>query len=297
MKVLVIMGATATGKSSLGVQLAKRLNGEIISADSIQVYKELNIGSAKITVEEMDEINHHWISAKTLDQPASVADFQKEARVLIEQITTRGKLPIVVGGTGLYIKALLYDYQFRLDAKETLDLSSYSNQELYTQVQNLDPQQAEKIHPNNRKRLERFVQSYHQQGKTRTEILRQQKPEILYDSKIFYLTGPREWLRARFKARIQQMIDLGLPQEVYEVSQEGKDFSPVGLAAIGYRQWEPFFKKEMSLEEVIESIETATAQFSKRQMTWFRNQLEGTLIDVSQHNPLEQVMAEVKTWI
>ncbi len=297
MKVLVIMGATATGKSALGVKLAKQFNGEIISADSIQVYKELNIGSAKISQEEMEGIVHHWISIKSLEESSSVADFQREARVLIKEISERGKLPIVVGGTGLYIKALLYDYQFKLDEKESIDLSSYSNQELYDKLKQLDPKQADKIHVNNRKRLERFFQLYHQQGKTRSELLKQQKDHPLYDGKIFYLTGPRDWLRNRFNQRIEKMIDLGLEEEVYQVSQQGSDFSPVGLSAIGYRQWEPYFKKEISIEEVIRRIEIATAQFSKRQMTWFRNQLQGTIIDVSQENPYPVVAQEVSSWI
>ena len=297
MKVLVIMGATATGKSTLGVQLAKSFNGEVISADSIQVYKELNIGSAKITEVEMEGIPHHWLSVKSIDERSSVADFQREARLLIQEIHDRGRLPIVVGGTGLYIKALLYDYQFKTDEKQAIDLSGYSNEELYQKMLKIDPQQAEKTHINNRKRLERYFQSYYQQGQTRTEILEKQADEPLFDAKIFYLTGPRPWLRERFRARVLNMIEAGLEQEVYDLSQQGTDFHKVALAAIGYRQWEPYFNKEISLEEVIDRIVIATAQFSKRQRTWFRNQLTGTVIDVSEQDPYEIVSEEIAPWI
>lgn len=297
MKVLVIMGATATGKSELGIRLAQRFNGEIISADSIQVYKELNIGSAKLKPEEMNNIPHHWISMKNIEETSSVADFQTEARELIAQIDQRGKVPIVVGGTGLYIKALLYDYQFHKDLKPERDLSGYSNQELYDRLLQVDPLQAEKIHINNRKRLERYFQSYHQQGKTRTEILQKQTQKPLYENKIYYLTGPRDWLRERFRTRVHKMIAEGLEQEVYEVSEQGTNFEKVALSAIGYRQWAPYFKGEVSREEVIEKIVIATAQFSKRQKTWFRNQLSGTLIDVSEQDAFERIEKEMAQWL
>ena len=284
-KVLVIMGSTASGKSDLSIKLAKEFNGEIISCDSVQVYKGMDIGSAKIKEEEMQGIVHHMIDILDVHENMNVAFFQEKARTLIDDITSRGKLPICVGGTGFYIKALLYDYQFEKEEESFDDeYDEMSNEELHDLLVTRDEKESLKIHVNNRKRLLRVHRLMDQSNVSKSELLEKQSQTLLYDAHIFYLTHPREILVNRINERVDQMIEDGLLDEVESISNHGENFNYQSLSAIGYKEFEAYFKKEKTLDEVISDIKTHTRQFSKRQMTWFKHQLKGTLINVSEES-------------
>lgn len=293
-KVLVIMGSTASGKSDLGIELAKKYNGEIISCDSVQVYKGLDIGSAKITDDQ--GVKHHLIDILSIEQEMNVMLFQQLAREKIDDITSRGKLPICVGGTGFYIKALLYDYQFSEEAFQH-DFSHLTNQQLHDKLTEVDSLQAQKIHVNNRQRLLRIFQQMAASNQTRSELHQAQKQDILYDAKIFYLMTEREVLQERINQRVDLMFEQGLKEEVDEVTNHGQNLEYQALSAIGYKEFRDYYTKEKSLDEVREKIKTHTRQFSKRQMTWFKHQLPGQLVDIFDQQQLQEMKQEIETWV
>ena len=272
-KVIVIVGPTAVGKSDFAIELAKRLNGEIISGDSIQVYQGLDIGSGKVTQEEMDGVPHHLIDIYATKQSYTVADFQSKARELIDQSE---KPMIICGGTGLYIKACLYDYQFSDESGAGVDkdLENYTNEELYQQLLELDPKQSEKIHPNNRQRLLRSLTIARRSPKVQSEMIAEQEHRMLYDARIIGCTMPRKQLYARINERVEKMFDAGLQKEIENLLQQGVSFQDACMKGIGYREWEGFYEGKKSIEEVKEEIQKHSRQFAKRQYTWFNHQME-----------------------
>lgn len=297
-KVLVINGSTASKKSETAISLAKKYNGEIISCDSVQVYRGLDIGSAKIQPEDMEGIPHHLIDIFDLDEKMDVALFQQLAREKIDEIIQRGKLPILVGGTGLYIKAVINDYTFEDEEEfETKDYSDMTNQELYDRLVEKDPEQAEKIHLNNRQRLIRINQLMDTTNKTRTEIISQQDDEYIYDVKLFYLMTQRDKLVERIDKRVDNMFEEGLLEEVNAITNHGQNWNYQGLRAIGYKEFKRYYTREQMLDEVKEQIKIHTRQFSKRQLTWFKHQFIGDIIDVLQDNYYEILTKEIDQWI
>lgn len=297
-KVLVINGSTASKKSETAILLAKKYNGEIISCDSVQVYRGLDIGSAKIQPEDMEGIPHHLIDIFDLDEKMDVALFQQLAREKIDEIIQRGKLPILVGGTGLYIKAVINDYTFEDEEEfETKDYSDMTNQELYDRLVEKDPEQAEKIHLNNRQRLIRINQLMDTTNKTRTEIISQQDDEYIYDVKLFYLMTQRNKLVERIDKRVDNMFEEGLLEEVNTITNHGQNWDYQGLRAIGYKEFKRYYTREQMLDEVKEQIKIHTRQFSKRQLTWFKHQFIGDIIDVLQDNYYEILTKEIDQWI
>lgn len=295
-KVLVIVGPTAIGKSSLSINLAKRFNGEIINGDSIQVYKELNIASAKITKEEMNGIPHHLLDYKEVTDDYNVAFFQQDGRKAIEDITSRGKLPIVCGGTGLYIKALLYDYTF-LKQEETInnDYSQYSNEQLFEMLKQLDFQSSLSIHPNNRKRVIRALDMA-KSGSSKSEQEAKQEHKLLYDVKIISLTMDREKLRSRIDQRIEIMLNQGLLDEInYLFSKYPYDLHC--FQGIGYKEFIPYYKNIKTLQECIEDVKTHTKQFAKRQYTWFRNQMPVDWYDIENKDYPNNVYKDVEEFL
>ena len=295
-KVLVIVGPTAIGKSSLSINLAKRFNGEIINGDSIQVYKELNIASAKITKEEMNGIPHHLLDYKEVTDDYNVAFFQQDGRKAIEDITSRGKLPIVCGGTGLYIKALLYDYTF-LKQEETIsnDYSQYSNEKLFEMLKQLDFQSSLSIHPNNRKRVIRALDMA-KSGSSKSEQEAKQEHKLLYDAKIISLTMDREKLRSRIDQRIEIMLNQGLLDEInYLFSKYPYDLHC--FQGIGYKEFIPYYKNIKTLQECIEDVKTHTKQFAKRQYTWFRNQMPVDWYDIENKDYPNNVYKDVEEFL
>ncbi|CAH2760697.1 tRNA (adenosine(37)-N6)-dimethylallyltransferase MiaA [Erysipelothrix amsterdamensis] len=296
-KVIVIAGVTASGKSSLAVSLAKKINGEIISADSVAVYKELNIGSAKPTVEEQDGIVHHLIDIVSITDSYHVARFQKEAREAIDLIVSKGKTPIVVGGTGLYINALLNDYRFNEERELPQIDASLSNQELMQELIELDPVTAENIHVNNRKRLIRSLQMVKGMNLPKSDVNENKGKTRLYDARVYFLQGERAKLYERINKRVDIMMDQGLLDEVSKLRTEHQDlFSLQSMQSIGYREFDEYFQGNNSIDEVQELIKTNTRRLAKRQITWFKHQTESIWIDVFNEDPLEFVLSDLEKW-
>lgn len=293
-QVLVIMGFTASGKSGLAIDLAQKFNGEIISADSVAVYRGMDIGSAKPSKQELELVKHHLIDCLDIFQSYDVSQFVSSAKKLIMDICARGKLPIIVGGTGLYIRALLYDYQF-VEEKEINDnYDSYTNEQLMELLKELDYERSQKIHINNRVRLLRGVRALVQGGLTYADIERFQSKEMVYDTKLYFLSGDRELIYERINKRVDEMMARGLLNEVSHLSLRGKLFTSYrSLNAIGYREFSSYFDGEMSLEQVVELIKKNSRNFAKRQLTWFKHQMNGEMVDCLDVSRIEK---EVAVW-
>lgn len=296
-KVLVVGGVTGTGKSALGVKLAKLFNGEIISGDSVAVYKELTIGSAKILPIDMDGVVHHGIDILSLEETFNVRDFQSYGRKKIEEIVSRGKLPIIVGGTGLYIRALLYDYVF-LDEVDT-DMrwaDSLSNAELHDELSKVDAQQAQLIHANNRKRVLRALSIASANQKSKTELLSEQTHSMLYDAKILACTLPRVQLYQRLNSRVEKMMEAGLLEEVKQAVVKAGWDHPV-MSAIGYKEFKDYLDEKIGLDDAIALVKRNTRRFAKRQITWFMHQMPCRWVNMDDENEVNQTIEEVKVWM
>ena len=291
-KVLVIIGPTAVGKTAFGIACAEAFNGEIISGDSIQIYRGLDIGSAKPTKEERSMAKHHLIDIIDPKEGYSVRQFQQLARECIEEISSNGKLPIIVGGTGLYIKAALYDYVFYDEQEEDELFEDLSNQQLYDLLMEKDPDALEKIHVNNRKRLVRALNIYnkHQTGISQIKALQAHKP--LYDCLIIGLTLEREELFQRINARVDQMVTDGLIEEIASLLRQGVSFDDQCMQGIGYKEFKDYFTGNRSLEECIEQVKINSRHFAKRQYTFFKNQL-----DVRWFSDQTEAGKEVEKWL
>ena len=269
--IIVIAGPTGVGKTRISVSLAKKLNAEIINADSMQVYKGMDIGTAKIKEEEKDGIKHHLFSICDTNYDYSIYDYQKDARKIIDDIISHGKKVILVGGSGLYIRACLYDYKLD-DNTIHNDYSNYSNEELYNKVLEIDKNSD--IHINNRKRLERFLDKYYSNEELNV------KSDKLYDFDIIGLTTARDRLYDVINNRVDSMIKEGLVDEVKSFYDK-KDYSKAIMTAIGYKELYPYFDNKISLEEAITNIKTNSRRFAKRQYTFFNNQFDMKWFDVN----------------
>lgn len=281
------MGPTAVGKTKLSIELAKRFNGEIISGDSMQVYKGLDIGTAKIKQAEMQGIPHHMLDIRGPDEDFSAADFKALVQQYIAEITARGKLPIIVGGSGLYIQAALYDYNFsdrKRDPLLTKEMEEIVELEgimpLYQRLEQIDPEQAKKIHPNNHRRVIRALEIYETTGMTMSEYEKNQVMESPYNPILLGLEMPRALLYERINDRVDQMIEKGLKTEVKKVYDEGYA-SCQSMKAIGYKEWISYFKGEQSLEGTVELLKRNSRRYAKRQYTWFKNKMDVTWYSVT----------------
>jgi len=277
-KVIVICGPTASGKTSLSIELAKKINGEIISCDSMQIYKDMDIGTAKVTKEEMQGIKHYLINFVEPSQRYSVAEFKKDAENAIEEILGKGKTPIVVGGTGLYIDSLIYGIEYQdiqLDEKYRQELEEKASKEgglaqLYEEASQIDPQAIEKISPNDKKRIIRILEIYKATGKNKTEQeMESRKKGVKYDYKVFAINWDREILYERINKRVDIMIEQGLVQEVQQLLQKYNDF-PTAMQGLGYKEVVEHLQGHMTYEEMIEKIKMETRRYAKRQITWFK---------------------------
>lgn len=302
MKVIAIVGPTAVGKTSLSIDLAKRFNGEIISGDSMQVYRGLDIGTAKVTTEEMAGIPHHLIDVRAIDENYSAADFQKAARSAIQDISRRGKLPIVVGGTGLYIQSLLWDYQLGSEgeSQDTGVREKYEdfavkrgNQALWEKLRKMDPLAAEKIHYNNRRKVIRAIEVFELTGHS---ILQpKEQPKKLYDSFLIGLNTERTILYQRINQRVDIMVKQGLLDEAKKLV---KNTQVQAAQGIGYKELFPYFSGSVSLEEAIEEVKLHSRRYAKRQLTWFRNRMDVRWFDLVQHpDTIIEVEKEVANWL
>ncbi len=283
-KVIVIVGPTAIGKTSLSIELAKKINAEIINGDSVSVYKSLDIGSAKITKKEMDGVKHHLIDFIDLPNQFSAANFQKLSRELIDKID----VPMIVGGTGLYIKSALYDYDFSATARdESIEekYKDFDNEKLYDVLISLDKDSCESIHMNNRKRVLRAIELALDNNKISEN---KNKNNPLYKPFIIYLNLDREKLYQRINQRVLDMFELGLEKEVKDLYDKN-----IKVDAIGYKEFYPYFNNEISKTELIELIQKNTRHLAKKQTTWFKNQMSANFYDVSEKNISNKIIEDV----
>lgn len=277
--VVAIVGPTAVGKTKLSVEVAKHFNGEIISGDSMQIYKGMDIGTAKVTEEETQGIPHYMVDIKEPDEGFSVAEFQEKVQGYIKEISEKGKLPIIVGGTGLYIQSVLYNFQFSNegsdeDFRKTLEnkVEVEGVEPYYQRLQFIDPEQASKIHPNNVRRVIRALEVYETTGMTMTEYQEKQQQESPYYPILIGLEMEREKLYERINKRVDTMIDQGLLEEVRELYEKGYASSQ-SMQAIGYKEFIPYFNGERSLEEAVFLLKRNSRRYAKRQYTYFRNKM------------------------
>lgn len=278
-KLVVIVGPTAVGKTALSIEVAKRLNGEVISGDSMQIYRGLDIGTAKVTEAEKSGVAHYMIDILDPTETFSVADFQKQVQENIKIIQQKNKLPIIAGGTGLYIQSVLYDYQFASNERSSeyheqieAEIDREGIESVYQRLREVDPLQAEKIHPNNRRRLIRALEVYDRTGMTMTEYQQNQQAESRYDFRIIGLEMERSLLYERINKRVDQMIELGLIEEVRRLYRAGLE-NTQAMRGIGYKEILSYLKGEVSLEEATETLKRNSRRFAKRQYTWFKNKM------------------------
>lgn len=287
------------GKTALSIEIAKRVHGEIVSADSMQIYKEMNIGSAKPTKEEMEGIPHYLLDFVSPKERYSVADYKKEATKAIEEILKKGKTPIVVGGTGLYIDALIYniDYpEIEFDETYRKQLEKRVEREglpsLYEEATQIDEQAMKRISPNDQKRILRVLEVYHQTGKTKTEqeVMSRQK-EVPYDYQVYALTMPREQLYDRINKRVDIMLEQGLVEEVKKILETYPEIL-TAMQALGYKEIKEYLEGNVEKEEAIETIKQETRRYAKRQLTWFRKNKQTKWLDANQDKENIKIILE-----
>ncbi len=285
-KVIVICGPTASGKTGLSIELAKKVNGEIVSCDSMQIYKDMTIGTAKPTVEEMQGIKHYLIDCVSPEQRFSVADYKKEATNAIKEILAKGKVPIVVGGTGLYLEALIYGIEYEeievdLDYRAHLDkiVEEKGLQYLYEEAEKIDVDAAKKISPNDKKRIYRILEIYKATRKTKTQLEKESRskgPD--FDYILFGINMDRDKLYERIDKRVDIMIENGLIEEVETLLKKYDKF-PTAMQGLGYKEVIEYLEGNLSKDEMIDKIKMMTRRYAKRQLTWFRKYENITWLD------------------
>lgn len=302
-KLIVLVGPTAVGKTKLSIEVAKAFSGEIISGDSTQVYKGLDIGTAKITEQEMEGVPHHLIDIKNPNETFSTAEFQQIVRAKIEEISSRGVVPIIVGGTGLYIQSVMYDYQFtnisvdeEFRSKLEEMASNGRGQELYEQLEAIDPASASHIHPNNIRRVIRALEIFHSTGKSMSEHQKGQKRELVYDTALIGLTMNRDKLYERINMRVDMMVNEGLLEEVKRLYDQGIR-NVQSVQAIGYKELYQYFDGNTSYDEAIEQLKQNTRNYAKRQLTWFRNKMDVAWFDMTEEREHFKKTAEIIDFI
>ena len=273
--IIVIIGPTGVGKTKLSIELAKKLDAEIINGDSVAVYKGLDIGSAKPTIEEREGIKHHLLDIKAPSEDYSVFDYQKDARKLIEDIASRNKRIIIVGGTGLYIKAALYNYEFT-EGTIYNEYNDLSNEEIYNKIKTYTDEVD--VHINNRKRLIRLLNKYENK-----EAISNKKDELLYPVKVIGLTTSRDNLYARINDRVDNMINNGLLDEINSLKHQYNN-SRILNSGIGYKEFYNYLFNNQSLEETIVQIKQDSRRYAKRQYTFFKHQFNTKWFDVNFDN-------------
>lgn len=277
---IILTGPTAVGKTKASIGLAKAIGGEIISADSMQVYKHMDIGSAKIRPEEMDVVPHYLVDVLEPDEEFNVARFQQMAKEAMEQIYANGHIPIIVGGTGFYIQALLYDIDFSQGEEDTefrtemeTFTRTYGAEALHAKLREVDPKSAEDIHANNVKRVIRALEYYHQTGKRISEHNEQERQkESPYAFRYFVLNDIREHLYKRIDLRVDLMMEEGLVEEVTALKNKGYTKNMVSMQGLGYKEILDYLEGTCSLEEAVYTIKRDTRHFAKRQITWFKRE-------------------------
>lgn len=291
-KTISIIGPTASGKTALSIELAKRLNGEVVSCDSMQIYREMNIGTAKPDLAEMDGIPHHMLDICDPEAAFSAADYASAAAEVISDISGRGKLPVICGGTGMYLDSLMKIsayHEYASDEKLRGELTAYANENgnlaLHDILKNIDPESAEKIHPNNVKRVVRAIEIYKTTGITKTELdAVQTSGETAYDNlNIIIDYADREILYGRINRRVDAMLNSGLEAEAKNLYDSGRLSGKTASQAIGYKELIPYFEGKITLTEAAEQIKLSSRRYAKRQITWF-NKYDGIRISPDTQN-------------
>ena len=293
-KVIVICGPTASGKTALSIELAKKINGEIISCDSMQIYKYMDIGTAKPTLEEQKEVKHHLIDFVEPNQRYSVAEYKKDAEKSIEEILLKGKTPIIVGGTGLYVDSLIYGIEYpeiELDEEYRKQLEKEIKEKglesLYNKAKEIDSKAMEKISPNDKKRIMRVLEIYIATGKTKTEQeIESRTHEVKYDYRVFAIKMDREKLYERINKRVDMMIEKGLIEEVQNILKKYDKF-PTAMQGLGYKEVVEYLEGKKTKEEMIDKIKMQTRRYAKRQITWFKKNKQTIWIE---NNELSKIL-------
>ena len=298
---VILTGPTSVGKTSLSISLAHEIGGEIISADSMQVYRGMDIGTAKITEEEMDGIPHYLVDILEPDQPFNVVEFQRMAKEAMNRIYSHGKIPILVGGTGFYIQALVYDIDFSehpekedYRRKLTLLAEERGKQYLHSMLEEVDPEYAASVHYNNVKKVIRALE-YHKEtgGKLSAHNREQQERTSPYRFAYLVLNQDRELLYQRINQRVDQMMEQGLLQEVRQLSERGFTPNLVSMQGLGYKEFFEYFNGNLSLDEVVDRIKMETRRFAKRQLTWFRREKDVTWINKGDYPGEKEILAVI----
>ena len=279
-KLVVLTGPTAVGKTELSIRLAKAINGEIISADSVQIYKKLDIGSAKITTEEMDNVKHYLVDELEPDEEFNVYRFKEMALSAIEKIYAKGKIPIIVGGTGFYIQSVLYDIDFENESSDSIyreklenEAKEFGNEYLHNKLKKVDESSAKQIHPNNVKRVIRALEFYYENGYPISVHNKEQRENVSpYNFSYIVLNDDRKLLYDRINKRVDIMVDKGLFSEVKGLLDEGYSRELTSMQGIGYKEVCAYYFGELSKKGAIELIKKNTRHFAKRQLTWFRRE-------------------------
>lgn len=285
-KVIVICGPTASGKTALSIELAKKINGEIVSADSMQIYKDMNIGTAKPTIDEMQGIKHYLLDFVSPEERYSVAQYKQDAKRAIKEIIKKGKTPIIVGGTGLYVDSLIYEIEYndiKIDEEYRNKLETIVEknglEELYKKALEIDPVAMEKISKNDKKRIMRILEIYKATGKTKTQQeLESRKKPVEYDYRIFAINWDRKILYQRINKRVDIMIEQGLVNEVKNILDKYDKF-PTAMQGLGYKEVVDYINGIYTKEEMIEKIKMETRRYAKRQLTWFRKNKQTIWLD------------------
>lgn len=301
---IVIAGPTACGKTDLSINLAEKIGGEIISGDSMQVYKLMDIGTAKPTAEETRGIPHFLIDELYPDEEYNVMIFQKKAKEYMKEIYDRGHIPIIVGGTGFYINALVYDNDFTEEESSSIRDELYriaeteGKEKLHDMLADIDIEYAQSIHPNNVKRVARAIEYYRLTGEKMSEHNKSAKEkESPYNTAFFVLNMDRQKLYERIDMRVDIMMENGLENEVRKLIDMGYSHELVSMQGLGYKEFIPYFNGEISLEKAVDDIKKYTRHFAKRQLTWFRRQTEGIWIDMTggdKEKALSQIINEIE---
>lgn len=299
---IILTGPTAVGKTKASILLAKAIGGEIISADSMQVYKHMDIGSAKITKEEMQGVPHHLIDVLEPEEEFHVVKFQQMAKEAMDKIYAKGKIPIVVGGTGFYIQALLYDIDFNeqetdLTYREYLETLAQEKGAVYLHelLEEVDEKAAQEIHKNNVKRVIRALEFYKQTGEKISEHNeRERQKESPYNFVYIVLNDAREKLYQRIDHRVDEMLDLGLVNEVESLKKKGYTKNMVSMQGLGYKEILSYLNQELSLEEAVYILKRDTRHFAKRQLTWFKREKDVIWLDKQKFDYDEN---KILTWI
>lgn len=285
---IILTGPTAVGKTALSIRLAKKINGEIISADSMQVYRGMDIGSAKVSEEEMDGVKHYLIDVLAPSDEFNVVKFQEMAKEAMDDIYSKGKIPIIAGGTGFYIQSILYDIDFEKNENdreyrtylENIAATEDGEKKLYEMLQNIDPKSAEIIHANNVKRVIRALEFFKETGTPISEHNEEQREKNSpYNFCYFVLNDDREKMYANIEKRVDIMLDMGLVSEVEKLYEKGYRKEMVSMQGLGYKEILDYLNGDISLERAVYLIKRDTRHFAKRQLTWFRREKNVTWVN------------------